>query len=1082
MSFPRFLKLISCVLAVWVTSSVFTFAQDFSLTVEATPATTEGLTRYRFYVDMNDASDRMSAVFGNNEYNLSVQAPAGVFNSPFNSSWNASGINPAFISVFPDLVDDTYATIGLEGPASSSEMEGAADPSVVEDSDQPITPFFLNPGATSLLSNTLTGASYYILNTATNGLPGEDLRVFVMQVTTAGSVSGTFNAQVFPLGEGENQQLLSWTFDGEGTYGGDGEPATGCTNEEACNYDLDATIDDGSCVFPGLFLDCDGNCLNDADNDGVCDELEVGCTDALACNFDASAGEDDGSCDYCSCQRPPTPYTLVVEGEPAVLEGLTTYRFYVTLPEDGDRFSAVFGNNESNLEVAAPAGVYNSAFNSSWSASGINPAFLPSFPELASDSYATIGLDGPASTSGLEGAADPSVVEDSEQQITPFFLEDGATLLQSNTLTGASWYILNTASNGFADANGRVMIMQVTTAGGISGQISYQVFPLGIGSDQQQLSIDFDGEGVFGGEEPDASCGCTDINACNYDPIATYDDDSCTYIIEGDCDCDGSQLDAVGVCGGDCPADVNANGICDDQEDCVGVIDECGVCDGPGAIYDCGCSDIPEGDCDCDGNQLDAIGVCGGDCEADADSDGICDDEDDCIGELDACGICNGPGAVYECGCSEIPEGDCDCEGNQLDALGVCGGGCESDVDDNGVCDDSEIQGCTDEAACNYDDSATIDDESCVFCDCGGLDAPDYTLSVEATPAVQSELMTYRFYVNMVNESDKLSAVYGNNDEQLRIQAPAGIFNSELNASWNASGLASAFVNLYPEMADDSYATIGLTGPASEAGVDALNPELAESDESPLTIADFFTSGGVDLDISNSVGGIWYVAGFASNANAGVEGRVLIMQITSEGSLFGSINAQIFPNGDGQGEFKLSWTFAGEGTYDADGFGNFCGCTEDEAINYDPAADYDDGSCIFGIAGCTESSACNFDPEATLNDGSCQFPEEGFNCDGTCVNDVDNDGVCDEDEVLGCTNPSALNFDAEATEDDGSCEENGCTYELANNYNPAATDDDGSCEFDLADCSCPGDLDGSGLVQLNDLLDFLLVYGTYCDE
>ena len=32
-------------------------------------------------------------------------------------------------------------------------------------------------------------------------------------------------------------------------------------------------------------------------------------------------------------------------------------------------------------------------------------------------------------------------------------------------------------------------------------------------------------------------------------------------------------------------------------------------------------SDIPEGDCDCDGNQLDALGVCGGDCAADADAD-----------------------------------------------------------------------------------------------------------------------------------------------------------------------------------------------------------------------------------------------------------------------------------------------------------------------------------------------------------------------------------------------------------------------------------------------------------------------------
>ena len=58
---------------------------------------------------------------------------------------------------------------------------------------------------------------------------------------------------------------------------------------------------------------------------------------------------------------------------------------------------------------------------------------------------------------------------------------------------------------------------------------------------------------------------------------------------------------------------------------CEGLEDECGVCNGEGAIYECGCSDIPEGDCDCEGNQLDAIGVCGGDCLEDADGDGVCD-------------------------------------------------------------------------------------------------------------------------------------------------------------------------------------------------------------------------------------------------------------------------------------------------------------------------------------------------------------------------------------------------------------------------------------------------------------------------
>ena len=41
---------------------------------------------------------------------------------------------------------------------------------------------------------------------------------------------------------------------------------------------------------------------------------------------------------------------------------------------------------------------------------------------------------------------------------------------------------------------------------------------------------------------------------------------------------------------------------------------------------------------------LDATGICGGDCESDSDEDGICDDVDLCIGYFDECGICNGPG------------------------------------------------------------------------------------------------------------------------------------------------------------------------------------------------------------------------------------------------------------------------------------------------------------------------------------------------------------------------------------------------------------------------------------------------------
>ena len=91
------------------------------------------------------------------------------------------------------------------------------------------------------------------------------------------------------------------------------------------------------------------------------------------------------------------------------------------------------------------------------------------------------------------------------------------------------------------------------------------------------------------------------------------------------------------------------------------------VCNGPGEIYECGCSDIPAGDCDCEGNQLDALGVCGGEA-GDADADGICDDVDDCVGALDACWRVQWSRRDLRVRMLRHPEGDCDCDGNQLDA------------------------------------------------------------------------------------------------------------------------------------------------------------------------------------------------------------------------------------------------------------------------------------------------------------------------------------------------------------------------------------------------------------------------------
>lgn len=166
--------------------------------------------------------------------------------------------------------------------------------------------------------------------------------------------------------------------------------------------------------------------------------------------------------------------------------------------------------------------------------------------------------------------------------------------------------------------------------------------------------------------------GCMDTLACNYNAALT-DLVDCIYLGENECDCEGTLFDPCGICGGE-----SISG-CNDEEACN--FNPEAFCDDGSCVFP------PEGYCDCEGNIFDAIGECGGLCLVDEDDDGICDDVDDCFGALDSCGVCNGPGAIFECGCYMIPSGDCDCYGNELDAVGVCGGNCLEDIDQDGLCD-----------------------------------------------------------------------------------------------------------------------------------------------------------------------------------------------------------------------------------------------------------------------------------------------------------------------------------------------------------------------------------------------------------
>ena len=223
----------------------------------------------------------------------------------------------------------------------------------------------------------------------------------------------------------------------------------------------------------------------------------------------------------------------------------------------------------------------------------------------------------------------------------------------------------------------------------------------------------------------DGTIGCDGVT-CD-DPGGTIDpgwNDCYEDVWSPECNCLENE-DDCGVCGGDGSSCIDncgnlgfsytdCSGFCFNNSECsdgcLNWLDDSSCDDGEFGLY-FNCEEWGYDGADCSTGWVGELGSSSYTCNGDI-TGGGCDIIDDCSGtndNLDDCGVCNGNGST--CG---------DCDGingviSIIDDCNVCGGN-NASMDVCGVCDGngSTCQGCTDDAAYNYNDEATIDDNSCI--------------------------------------------------------------------------------------------------------------------------------------------------------------------------------------------------------------------------------------------------------------------------------------------------------------------------------------------------------------------------------
>jgi len=299
-----------------------------------------------------------------------------------------------------------------------------------------------------------------------------------------------------------------------------------------------------------------------------------------------------------------------------------------------------------------------------------------------------------------------------------------------------------------------------------------------------------------------------------------------------------------------------------------------------------------------------------------------------CLGCLDTAACNYDPSACGDDGSCVFPAGCQVCDGQ--------GGVLDGDADQDGICDDDEVPGCTDELAWNYNDQATDSDDSCLY-------GPNGCASIGDANWSGFDLGAYPV---------EFSLMYGvSAEEETVVHVPATMVEATSGSTFAVQDLTVMNVVGMPQ---------GMSVDFPEAAIGADQQACAVWSGTPSETGTFVVTWTGDLILS-LFGAPFPVGEF--------EFEQVITVVENPNPIVGCM-------------YNGAQNYVAFATVD-DGTCIIPGCTNSEALNYHPIFNVEDESCLYpedfgGVSSCP--SDINGDGLISVGDLLVLLGQFGLSC------------------------------------------------------------------------------------------------------